>query len=60
MYRLLQHESRTAESVAEALDVNPDQASSWLDRLEEAGKVARTPAPVRYKWVSSKRQNSLL
>ena len=60
MYRLLQHESRTAESVAQALDVNPDQASSWLDRLEEAGKVARTSAPFRYQWVSSQRQNSLL
>ena len=60
MQRLLLHESRTAESVAEALDVNPDQASFWLDRLEEAGKLVRTSAPVRYQWVSSERQNSLL
>ncbi len=60
MHRLLEREALTVDTVATALDVSPIQASSWLGRLAESGKLVRTSPPVRYQWRPSEPQNPLL
>ena len=60
MYRLLEHEALTVDTVAAALDVSPVQAGSWLGQLEASGKLVRTSPPVRYQWRPPEQQNSLL
>ena len=52
---LTSNEAKSADQLLKELDVSKTQLNAWLKRAAEEGKLRKTRAPVRYKWLSSER-----
>lgn len=51
---LCAHESRTADELVEALEINKTQLSIWLKQAVEEGELKKLAKPVRYEIVKGK------
>jgi len=45
--------AKNAEQLLKELVISKTQLQAWLKRAAEEGKLRKTKAPVRYKWLSS-------